>query len=445
MIDVRRQSGTHIEAKITLAIPKEKKSTLEVKYYLFTPEHLHINGDNYTTQHFLTKLQSHGRYSSPELSLTELLDRNNELSMLTILERYTARLTTGNDSVETTKFISELQELVNSVRHITKHSVRSYKRMHTLSPDEEIESHFASYINGLKDFRTRFFELLKKVRDKKSTLKQYWTGILWADEAISLLIEENAIQLFRLLKEEDKAEKLRMELQKIGQMEQIHRKAEEYESADPRSELFSLRKADLKKWSQSVMYLRPKYSRLPKQIGQICAGIAAAIAMTFATVASILAENVYLKNSLQWALVVIIAYVFKDRIKEWLRILLTRFIPRLMADEMYTLNSPRHGVPLAKCRNIVTFTAPANVDEQVLLKRKKGSNLSMICFRRKTSSFSPGTSPFCPPSINSRRCAPGSNGSRSSTESTSGIFSRKWMIQAPCSITPARTALTASK
>ena len=390
MIDVRRQSSSHIEAKITVPIPEEKKTSLEVNYYIFTPEHLTISPELFTTSHFLTKLQSYGRYSSPELSLKELLDVNNSLSMLTILDRYSLLLTNNNKNLNTSRYISELQELVNTFRHLCTENIRTLVKMLNLKMEGDVITLVEDYYVDILEFRKRFYTLKKVMEEQRLGFEQCYTAMLWADEAISLLMDENAVDIIRLLIKKEAYSKTCKLMQILASDELHYRQEQNYISGNIHSDVFALRKADLKKWSQSIMYLHPKYSALPRRIGQVSAGVAAAIAMTFATIASIYAENFYMKNSMQWALIVIIAYVFKDRIKEWLRILLSRFIPRLMAEEMYTFKSPRRGISLAKCRNFVRFYTPDNIKEEIILKRKKDNNPfydllpeeQILCFTR---------------------------------------------------------------
>jgi hypothetical protein len=104
------------------------------------------------------------------------------------------------------------------------------------------------------------------------------------------------------------------------------------------------------------------------------AGTAAAIAMTFATLAAIFAETFFLKNSMQWALLVIIAYVFKDRIKEGLRAFFIRVVPRVLADQIFSFVSPRTGKRLSRMKVIMRIVKASRVPQLIQQKRSHEGN-----------------------------------------------------------------------
>lgn len=375
MIDVRKHSSTHIEAKLTLPIP-ETKQRINLRYYIFSASQLHVSAEGFTPTQIARRMQSYGRYSSPNLTFAELLDEENHDSMLYAIRDYTAKIAQGTEGVDSSFLVYELQDLVNTMRHICRDLISSLRNMAKFQMNEDIQNQLAFFLSSVTSFKTRYYAWMRIISMKMGVSGDVSEAFRWADEAISLMLEERALMLLMHVKDKELVlcDESIHKLQEMAKDEFAHRQTMGYLSADLYSDKLLLRKAELKRWSQSVMYLLPKYSKWPKRLGQIFAGAAAAIAMTFATVASIFAENWFLKNSIQWALIVIIAYVFKDRIKEWLRAFFTRFLPVMMAEEIFSFFSPRSGRRLVKFQNSVTFPAKDSVDEDVMVKRKSGGN-----------------------------------------------------------------------
>src|SRR5690554_3312043 len=129
MIDVRIHSSRHIETKITYPIPEHKSYERDVNYYIFTPSQLHVSSDFISDEAMLRKFQAHARYSSPEITLDELLDRDNKTSPLVLLESYVQARISGRNDVPDTIFINELQTLANSFRHESQQILRECREL----------------------------------------------------------------------------------------------------------------------------------------------------------------------------------------------------------------------------------------------------------------------------------------------------------------------------
>ena len=142
--------------------------------------------------------------------------------------------------------------------------------------------------------------------------------------------------------------------------EEQHRKEFQYmtdlaATGSHSGETVSYRTGMLKKWSQSALYIRTEESLLPKTVGHVFAGAAAAAAMTFAVMAALYAQKVFSTNTLPWALIIILAYVFKDRIKEVLRDVFGRGIPKLLADQITRFRDPVTGAKVGSAKERIDF------------------------------------------------------------------------------------------
>ncbi len=383
MIDLRKHSSRHLETKLVLPIPEVQDYERDIHFYIFSPAQLHMSV--VPKDALLRKFQAHGRYSSPEITLDELFDPGNTLSPLVALDRYVRnRLETGSFEVSETIVIHELQALANSVRHDCRAEVLDTQ---AIVEQAKKSGEYEELILSIEQWCTLIAKLLATVRDYMGKLRRklpsdnrVLAAFEWSDETISIIIEREALDIY--LAVEPLFSHLGdspMKLLKTSRGEATYRMEMRYQSsaaggARHTAETVSYRQGVLKKWSQSVLYLTPQFSRWPKRIGGILAGTAAAIAMTFATVASIFAETWFLKNSIQWALIVIIAYVFKDRIKEGLRAFFNKVLPKMMADEISSFNSPRTGRKICSNRIMINMSTEKDIPQNICDIRKDSSN-----------------------------------------------------------------------
>ncbi|HKL59035.1 MAG TPA: hypothetical protein VJ863_03975 [Sphaerochaeta sp.] len=375
MIDLRKHSSRHLETKLVLPIPETHKYEREIHYYLFSPPQLYVNKSTYSEQRMLHKFQSHGRYSSPELTLEELLDEDNLISPFTLLKRYTENLEKDSTSVPDRTVIHELQTVANAVRHENKASLQDCKDMARLGMKADLNSTLEDWYKNTLVIQQGIRNMLEVVRATSSLENKILVGYLWADEAVSLLNEKQAIDLYMACSHlGDGLQEILALLLAFSRDEAEYRNAQGYASGGENAERIQYRKAELKKWTQSALYLVPQISRWPMRVSQILAGTAAAVAMAFATLASIFAEKTYLKNSMQWALIVIIAYVFKDRIKEWLRAFFSAVLPKMMADEISSFLSPKSNSKICSSRIRLHYEESQDLPTRVQDIRKDKTN-----------------------------------------------------------------------
>lgn len=380
MIDVRIHSSRHLETKITYPIPEHKSYTRDLNYYIFTPAQLNVSSDFISNEAMIRKFQAHARYSSPEITLDELLDRGNRSSPLVLLEQYTTQRIEGPSDISDTIFIHELQTLANSFRHESGMIHSECRELIKENKLEELRRVLEDWCRETTEAMVRFRILLEKMRVHYPTGNRMVTAFEWADEAISLIVESISLEIYLSL------EPLFKELQESAyallrrsRAELTYRRQQKYVSVVSKENLYSseavaYRSGILKKWSQSVLYLTPIISKVPKRIGGILAGAAAAIAMAFALLAAIYAETLFSKNTMQWALLAILAYVFKDWIKLSLRTFFSRVLPRLIADQISSFVSPRTGNRLSLTKMIMRITKASKVPQYIQEKRLEGGN-----------------------------------------------------------------------
>jgi len=380
MISFRIHSSQHLEMKSLYPVPTKKSCHRDLHYYFFTPSQLNINKQCIDLSKLGMKLTSHARYSSPSFSILELLDLNNTISPLTILRDFVDNKKNGSVS----SLIHETQNLANAYRHESKKTLSLLKKCFE---DKKKNTDY----NLVKELTVRWYtntnelfmvyrELLKKIDERFSPDNLIRIAFHWADEYMSLSAEKDGLEIYFLLEPDYSTFNILMsQIMKVVRTESSHRQEMNYETGDNSSsnnseEKYTYRKSSLKKWAQSVLYLIPKQSKAPQRINFILAALAAGVAMAFAIMTALYATLNLTENTMSWALFMIMAYVFKDRIKEGLKAVINVVLPKLMADRIFIYRSPRSERILCRTRQKINIVSSEKVPSTIRNIRKDDNN-----------------------------------------------------------------------
>lgn len=395
--NLRVHSKNHLELKTSIPVSETGIEKYHLKFYLFSPAQLNIRENtNNQISEIYTDINVRTRFSSPNLSISNIIDPECELSPLCRIMQQ-LQLSIFNKESER-RIIYEFQTLVNNFRREMKDTILLVK-IESVKPSAlsvcttKIERTLNDIDKLVKKFRNLHALFLEpRIAD---TLR---TAFLWCDETVSSIIIESLVELFKIAKRLQLEEKL-VELIELKAVQEEHHRKEFQYITDPDSneryvgEAVSYRSGMLKKWSQSALYIRAEESRLPQRIGHIIAGVAAAAAMTFAVLASLYAQRVYSQNTLPWALIIVLAYVFKDRIKEILRSVMGRGLPKLLADHITRFRDPVSDKKVGAAKVRIEFLRARDVPARFMEMRTKVHNPfrkllpeeTVICYSRDIS------------------------------------------------------------
>jgi hypothetical protein len=145
-----------------------------------------------------------------------------------------------------------------------------------------------------------------------------------ADEFASMAVEKRLVRFALFLKSEPRWEELRGEALGIVDAETSRRAAVNPNSVirpDSDNEQFLYRESVLKKVMASILFLRTSAQREGVLLEQMLFGFAAGVAMAFATFVAFYSRTVASIQDLSvgFFLVLVVSYMFKDRIKELFR------------------------------------------------------------------------------------------------------------------------------
>lgn len=127
----------------------------------------------------------------------------------------------------------------------------------------------------------------------------------------------------------------------------------------------------LKKVMASVLFLRSDTRRDGVFMTNLVFGIAAGIAMAFATIVTFLSQNlIFQEFSLTFCIIVIVAYMGKDRIKELGRSYLYSKVKSHIYDYKTTIRSTL-GKEVGVCRESFTFISESKLPPDIVQLRNK--------------------------------------------------------------------------
>lgn len=356
------------EIKLRYALPEDqKRSVYDLAVYLFLPPSLGIGPANYGKARFYEDLQSYIRLKTPEVHFTDLsLAGSGPLSQLNA-----AALRLQGDTSGRAVRLFEYQAKLFCC--ILKASLREYVAQveATSGPAERIRLLDAYRVSATR-LRSAYSSLEPKLctPDMPPSVQRMYR---FADEYISLLLEEQTCRLIDAAPNDDDGAKLRADLAELVKAEIAHRKSQGYPSvADPSSdnESFVYRRGVLKRYMSSVLFLSARTGDSGHFLKEGLFGLAAGVSMIFATAVLFVSTQVYgaLTGPVFFALV--ISYIFKDRIKERMRIYLSRKAARRLFDHktvLYTNPKDRIGV----CNESVDFLDASMVPAPVTAVRHR--------------------------------------------------------------------------
>ncbi len=375
--DVRAHSSEQLELKNHYPLTSSRIDRYVLDAWIYTPVSLGINTKDYGVQRFLSDVKCLTRFSATCIPLSRLIDPDCEVSPIA---RIRSELTSAilSQDIRSKKVIYELRSLANIYSSETNASesiiADAVKNGRITLVKDTIKQNLKDIKDFLDCWRSLYGLFLNPTVN--SSLREAY---VWTDESISLTTEHVLFELYRQIEPDDESPSLIRRIRKLMGAELTHRKTMGYhtvssEATEKDAERRIYRESTLKKWSQSVLYLSQEESGTGRRVGHLMAGVAAAAAMSFAVIATILAERFFPGHNFTWAVAIIIAYIFKDRIKEILRDILKHTLPGLVIDQRVHLVDQASGRKVGAVKSRVRFLRARDAPSEVERLRSLGSN-----------------------------------------------------------------------
>lgn len=394
-IKISDHGKTQLEVKAHYSLTSAKKDRYSVDLWFFVPSPLRMNAEEYGIEGFLADMKCQTRMSPSFMPISRIIDPKCKISPLTRIRSELEHAALPQD-IRTKRMLYELRTLANIYGTETSGSERILAEAVNKGQINIVKNAIKTNLKDIKIFldswRSLYRLFLEPAVDRK--LREAYA---WTDESISQATERMLVRLHRSIVADEEAPSLTKRILKLAEAEKDHRRAMGYKAlsggfSELETERRIFHEGTLKKWGQSALYLTHEESGASRRIGQLIAGTAAAAAMAFAVIATLLAERFFPGRGAAWALVVVIAYIFKDRIKETLRSVLLHTMPSLISDSRTRLVDQASGRYVGRVSNRVRFMKARNAPAGIRELRYSGENSlkqilpeeDLIHFRRNT-------------------------------------------------------------
>ena len=379
------------EIKLDMDLPQSSRTVYELESYFFVPRALNVGPHTYTKEDFYNNNQRYIRFKTPKISLSKLCDPTLKTSPLNRVRECLAKILSGaKDPALVETAYDEFKLLGCVIRGEVRDHVKLFMadlRTYAPQPAEQGKKLFVgegleNFLLELKDLGGRINALKPEALDPAVPLRLRET-FKFLDEYLSLIMEEYLTSLLTALRGNRTAlaafGQVEKELTALVVSQSLYRAAMNYPSVlreGENNEVIIYRRGVLKKFISSVLYLKPELDEW-QTLTQLLFGLAAGLAMLFAVAATIYAQNRYTMNSVPFVLVIVTSYIFKDRIKDWLKLLFSRNLTRWFSDRAIKILDPYDSKKIGVLKEAFTFISEAAVPPDIARIRKKDNITSV--------------------------------------------------------------------
>lgn len=349
--------------------PDVQRVEYELEAYLFLPPTLGINRDNYSKINFYDDLDAHIRLRTPSVPLDAIVpSASGPLSRLSASVFRLAE-NAGPDTVD--KFVIQVKLFCCVVRKSLRKFVHAANEVRN---PEERARRCERYANSVSSIRRAYRGLEPRIRGA-AMFPQANSTFRFADEFLSLLFEEYA---HRLLEGPPGAKSARSphienHLLPIVREEIEYRRSRGFpsianESGENESLLY--RRSVLKRYVGSVLHLNTQTKPGGKFVQETLFGLAAGLSMLFATAILFVYQSLYGALSMPVFGALIVSYIFKDRIKELLRIYFSQKLSGVLSDHKTRLYGTLNQL-LGVCEETFDFVHESKIPQEVMSARDR--------------------------------------------------------------------------
>jgi len=365
-----------------------KTSDFVMNIWIFVPNSLDINATKYSKENFYRDLKSDQRIITPDYSLHELANDEQLLPNQSLINDFNDLFIAPDDIVDLVYSLKMYCAIAKSAFRNAYHDVTIIDN----SP-HRIEV-CRTYLDNVTKVIGRFRLLFNKLKnsDIKGRILQDFD---YSDEFLSNILEEFTYRLRDHLHtrfpEEYAALEDRFKAVLFG--EKAYKERQGYLAVQPNdpkgNEDFVFRASLLKKFAESPLYLSSNKRKNTFLVEQIVYSAAAGIAMIVATLSSFFFQQRYGNFTLPFLIALVISYMFKDRLKDWLRLIFARRVSNNVFDTRTDFSIKGRSIGWSK--DSVDFIESDKVQPEVMRLRDRlplfdevsGNDEKVLLYRKK--------------------------------------------------------------
>ena len=367
-----------VELKLDYQLDEGKETHYRISTFIFVPRSLGITENSYPKDELYRDIKNYIRVKTPEMSLRDLIDGDNSpLHMVRqIIERpgwYLEDALNGQIVHAFRLFGAMFKSSLREHLNLVESRIRMSSPMANIHPVEHLVDEL---INESKKIGAKY-RMLYTEFNMPHVRKEVLLAHLLVDEYLSLLIEESATELFKLVsKHYDSANQVhyKQRLNEIVERETAHRTSRGYGTVlkiGDENELYAFRSSVIKKYVSGVLHLFIDTQREGKGIEQVLMALAAGISMIFATAVAFYVQSVYGSFTLPAFVALIVGYMFKDRIKQLGQTLFAGKLQANLFDRKINIKTLDRKYKLATLREKIVYVKESEIPPEVRSARQK--------------------------------------------------------------------------
>lgn len=360
----------------------DPSSTYFVDTWMFIPAQLNITPDTYPRDSFYADIHNYVRLKTPTLDFDEIVGGKHS-PLVQLEERVALGLLGGQaEVIYDAKMLScvfrgACRRFSKAMNERCMQIAPSLEAPERGSPKsvQELDALARGTIRDVQDVLRRYRAVTRVLAEKYPLDERTKASFRLVDEYLSLTVE----QFFRkTVVEMDQMPRtglyveLRKELMAQVVNDERYRKEAKLRSViSPTgdNEEYTHRVGFLKKFCMNILFLKVHRASARKNWEEIMFAMAAGLAMTFATGVVFFAQTRIPQASLNFFLVLVVGYMFKDRIKEGSRRVFASFASRHLFDRTTKIIDPVTQDRVGVCREKVDYRIQKIPDEVLRLRR----------------------------------------------------------------------------
>lgn len=357
------------EIKYTYPLNQELPETdYLVETFIFIPNNLGVNAESYTKHDFYGDLQKYIRFKTPVFLLASIIKEKGPLDRLkadmTALAEDPSNAETGKD------YLYQLKMLCSILKSALRDEGDYIETCQCAADKHGLIERLLENIVRI----TAGFRKLRPIIQVPHLQPEQVTFYNFSDEYISLMVEKSLFKLLEYLKgiEIKSKDEICVRITDIINDEIKYREENHFSSLvreNSSNEAIIYRMRILKKIMGSILFLKTFTKTEGRLVEQILMGLCAGMAMAFATGMLFLSRRVFADLTLSLFIILVVSYIFKDRLKELSKIYMIEFLKKYMYDYKTILmtNLTRIGF----CRETFTFLKEKNLPPEIVKIRNK--------------------------------------------------------------------------
>jgi len=365
------RSKVQIQTTFSYALERDKR-TMEhsLQAWFFIPKSLGINVHSYPKYLFYRDLQTWSELLPALRSLSHLLSA--EVGLLARLEKCVEQsLSDGGEQA-----LRDFETHNRAFCHILKNAIDAHIEYIRHERDSGARQRaIEQYLSIVADIVVQF-RAIGETSVAPCSNAEFSALFRLSDEYLSLLVEESSCILVELLSSRDETgvAELIAGLRQLALGELDYRKAQKFRSVPSHkrsNERLVYRRSALATYIESVFFLTTRHKPEARLARELLLSLAAGAAMVFATAAAFIAHVRYDNWTTTFFAILVISYMFKDRIKAMAQDYLKANGQRLFYDFRTTIHAQTTRRPLGIQRESFGFVPSERVDPEVLRQRNR--------------------------------------------------------------------------